>query len=253
MALDYRPIKKTKTSDLIVEEIWQLILAGDLKPGDKLPPERELVSKFGVSKVTLREALQTLEAYGHITRKRGAHGGTIVLDIAPANRLRPILDYLKLAGCTLEDLISARLTFEPVIAGLAAKRITPEGIRELREMLEQHENDFRIRGTSHYGWEFYLLLARQTGNPIFQIIEELLIRLLIDTEFALAIGDLNSKDKQRLYDKQSLADHKKAAAAVIGRNPVAARKAMIEHKQKWARLIREIDREKNKKRKKRAS
>jgi GntR family transcriptional repressor for pyruvate dehydrogenase complex len=58
----YSPIRKAKASDLIVEEIWAAILNGELKPGEKLPPERELVEQFAVSKVTLREALQSLEA-----------------------------------------------------------------------------------------------------------------------------------------------------------------------------------------------
>ena len=65
----YKPIKQKKTSDLIVREIWRLILKGDLKPGDKLPPERELGKRFEVSMVTLREALEfnrreALEAAG---------------------------------------------------------------------------------------------------------------------------------------------------------------------------------------------
>src|SRR5690242_7962008 len=75
----FRPIKKQKASDLIVEEIWKLILSGKLKPGDRLPPEHTLVERFQVSKVTLREALQTLETYGHITRRRGPGGGSVVL------------------------------------------------------------------------------------------------------------------------------------------------------------------------------
>ena len=240
MALDYKPIRKTKTSDLIVEEIWQLILKGELKPGDKLPPERELVSKFEVSKVTLREALQTLEAYGHITRKRGARGGSIVLDIAPTNGLRLILDYLKLKEYRLEDLICARLAFEPVIAEQAAQGITREGARQLRAVLEGYESDFQARGTSRYGWEFYLLLARLTKNPIYMVIEELLIRLLMDMEFSLSIGDLRSKDEQLSYDKQTLRDHKRIAAAIIAKNPAAARQEMIEHKKRWGRLIRKI-------------
>ena len=113
---EFRPIRRQKASDLIVEEIWKMILEGKLKPGDRLPPEHTLVERFQVSKVTLREALQTLETYGHITRKPGRGGGTIVLDIAPTRGIGLLANYMNLSGLSVEALMQARLLIEPLIA-----------------------------------------------------------------------------------------------------------------------------------------
>lgn len=233
----YRPILKSKTSDLIVQEIWRLILAGELKPGDKLPPERELVDKFQVSKVTLREALRTLEAYGHITRKRGARGGSTILDIAPTQGLNLLTDFLKLKKYSMDQLIEARLLFEPLIAELAAQRVTAKGVHQLQELIKEHERDFDVRGTSKAGWELEPLLARMTGNAVLGVIAELLMRLELDIEFSISINDLESTQEQAQYNKESLEAHKRIIAAVAARNPARARAEMIAHRKEWARLI----------------
>src|SRR6056297_1288436 len=109
----YKPIKVQRASDLVVKEIWKLILGGELKPGDKLPSERELVKKFEVSKVTIREALYKLQTYGHITKKRGQNGGSIVLDIVPEQGINVLLDYLNLKKYTIEQLVESRSAIEP--------------------------------------------------------------------------------------------------------------------------------------------
>jgi len=237
MSAKYLPIQKSKTSDLIVHEIWQLILSGELKPGDKLPPERELVGKFQVSKVTLREALRTLEAYGHITRKRGARGGSIVLDIAPTQGLNLLTDYLKAKNYSMEQLIEARLLIEPLLAGLAAARITAKGARQLQCLIKEHKREFETRGTSKYGWKLEPLLAAFSGNAVLAVIAELLMRLELDMEFAIEINDLESTQEQAQYNKESLRSHARIINAVISKNPTKARKAMTEHRQEWAKLI----------------
>jgi GntR family transcriptional repressor for pyruvate dehydrogenase complex len=233
----YRPITKSKTSDLIVQEIWRMIVAGELAPGDKLPPERELVDKFRVSKVTLREALGTLEAYGHITRKRGARGGTVILDVAPTQGLNLLTDFLKVKKYSIEQLIEARLLFEPLIAELAAQRVTAKGARQLQELAKEHEKDYEVRGTSKAGWELEPLLAKMTGNAVLGVIAELLMRLELDIEFSISIDDLESTQEQIQYNRESLQAHKRIIAAVTAGRPDRARAEMIAHRKEWARLI----------------
>jgi GntR family transcriptional repressor for pyruvate dehydrogenase complex len=222
----FKPIKKQKASDLIVEEIWKMILEGKLKPGDRLPPEFKLVERFQVSKVTLREALQTLETYGHITRKRGPGGGSVVLDIAPTMGISLLANYMNLSNLSIENLMEARLQIEPMIAEIAARRITEDGERRLRELLKAHEQDFQTHGGSRRGWEFYILLADLTGNRILKVIEELLIRLFMDAEFALSIGDIGMTDEEIAYNAEVLPANRRIADAVISRDPVRARQEM---------------------------
>jgi len=225
---DFKPIKKQKASDLIVEEIWKLILQGKLKPGDRLPPEFKLVERFQVSKVTLREALQTLENYGHITRKRGPGGGSIVLDIAPTMGISMLANYMSLSNLDIQHLMEARLLIEPAIAEAAARRITAAGTARLTRLLEEHEIDFRTHGGSKRGWEFYILLAELSGNSLLKVIEELLIRLFMDAEFSLSIGDIGMTPEEISYNAEVLPSNRRIAAAVIAGDPLRARQEMAQ-------------------------
>lgn len=237
---NYRPIKIERASDLIAKEIWNLILAGKLKPGDKLPSERELVKQFEVSKVTLREALNKLEAYGHITKKRGQSGGSIVLDIAPTQGIKILLDYLNAKKISLEELIATRDMIEPLIAAEAAKNRTNEDINELEDNLVTHKRDFEERGCSRCAWRFYLLLARFTQNEILRVIEELLIRIVLDKEFSLGISDLESNEEQMEYNKTAYYGQLHVAETIKSGNPQKAREAMDVLRRDWAKAIREI-------------
>ncbi len=224
----FKPIKKQKASDLIVEEIWKMILEGKLKPGDRLPPEFKLVERFQVSKVTLREALQTLENYGHITRKRGPGGGSIVLDIAPTMGISMLANYLSLTNLTIEHLMEARLLIEPAIAETAALRITEAGAAKLTRLLADHETDFKTHGGSKRGWEFYILLAELTGNRLLKVMEELMVRLFMDAEFSLSIGDIGMTAEEISYNAQVLPTNRRVAEAIIARDPARARQEMIQ-------------------------
>lgn len=222
----FRPIKKQKASDLIVEEIWKMILAGKLKPGDRLPPEHTLVERFQVSKVTLREALQTLETYGHITRRRGPGGGSVVLDLAPTMGIALLANYMSLAGLSLEELMETRRLVEPLIAETAAAGITEAGAARISALLDAHDKDFTMHGGSKRGWEFYILLADLTGNRLLKVIEELLIRLFMDAEFALAIGDIGMSEEEIAYNAQVLPANRRIADAVLAGDPSRARAEM---------------------------
>ncbi len=224
----FKPIKKQKASDLIVEEIWKLILDGKLKPGDRLPPEHTLVERFQVSKVTLREALQTLETYGHITRKRGPGGGSVVLDIAPTKGISLLANFLNLTSLSLDELMEARKLIEPVVAETAAARLDDQGAERLSALLDAHEKDFQTHGGSRRGWEFYILLAELTGNRLLKVIEELLIRLFMDAEFALSIGDIGMTPEEITYNAQVLPTNRRIADAVISGDPRRARAEMEE-------------------------
>jgi GntR family transcriptional regulator, transcriptional repressor for pyruvate dehydrogenase complex len=224
----FKPIKKQKASDLIVEEIWKMILAGKLKPGDRLPPEHTLVERFQVSKVTLREALQTLETYGHITRKHGPGGGSVVLDIAPTMGISLLANYLSLTNLSLAALMEARRVLEPMIAGTAAAHLSEEGAVRLNALLAEHEKDLKLHGGSKRGWEFYILLAELTGNRLLKVVEELLIRLFMDAEFALSIGDIGMTPEEIAYNAEVLPANRRIAEAVLSRDPARARSVMAE-------------------------
>ena len=236
----FKRIKPKKVSDLIVKEIWNLILKGELKPGDKLPPERELGKRFGVSMVTLREALQTLEAYGHISKKRGVNGGSKVLDIAPTKGINLIAEYLNSKKYSVEDLIEAKTLIDPIIGEVAHKKLNQKGKKALKALIEEHKKDFETRGASKCGWKFYTLMGELSGNPILTVIAELLTRLLIDLEFSIGISDLESPEAQDDYNRSAFESHKKVVEGFTSGNSSEAKKELQRNARCFARVLREI-------------
>jgi len=236
----YQPIERQKTANIIIHKIWNMILSGELKPGDRLPPERELMTIFNVSKASLREALQTLESYGHIKKKRGVDGGSVILPLLPDNGISLILNYLKQQKYTKEDLIEARLLIEPLIVELAARKIDEKGRQRLREAMAAHEKDYQVKGTSRLGWESNLVYSELTGNPILTVIEELLIRILLDLEFSLGMDDIECPERFKAYNHQSYTGHKRIIQELIDGNPEKSKAAAFEHKKRWGELLMDI-------------
>lgn len=215
MTEKYKPIDQKKASDLIVREIWRLIIDGKLKPGDKLPPERELTKKFNVSMVTLREALQTLTVYGHITKKRGAHGGSVILDVAPTKGINLLVDYIKAKNYKPEDLIEAKRLIEPLIGRLAKERLTDKGVEALAALIKEHQKDYESKGTSRRAYDLYALIGSLTKNPILAVISELFARLMMDIDFSIGVSDLESTEEEKDYNRAGLEAHRKIVDAFL--------------------------------------
>jgi DNA-binding FadR family transcriptional regulator len=106
--------------------------------------------------------------------------------------------------------------------------MSPEGEQRLERLLAEHEEDFRIHKGSRRGWEFYILLAELTGNQLLKVIEELLIRLFMDAEFSLSIGDVGMTQAEVTYNAQVLPANRRVADAVMSRDPARARREMTE-------------------------
>ena len=126
-----------RISEVIVEQVRLLIRQGQLLAGDRLPSERELCERFGVSRVTVREALRVLEANGLVEIRVGARGGAFVT--APSSRLvgEGIADLISLATLTAGEVTEARQVFELGIVGLVCERATDEDIAALYEICDR--------------------------------------------------------------------------------------------------------------------
>lgn len=122
----------------IVEQIRVLLHDGRLVPGDRLPSERELVRRFEVSRVTVREALRILETAGLITIKVGSRGGAFVTNPTSDQVGASLADLLSLSPMTAAEVTEARLVFELGIVPLVVERATTADIAALRRMTEEH-------------------------------------------------------------------------------------------------------------------
>src|SRR3954465_15866261 len=128
----FAPISVARASSSIDDQIRQAILTGKLDQGDRLPPERELAGQFGVSRVTVRDALRALEAMGLIEVRVGARGGAFVT--VPTGSLvgQTMSDMMMMSAITPEDIVEARLAVELGTVTLACARATEDDIARMR-------------------------------------------------------------------------------------------------------------------------
>jgi GntR family transcriptional regulator, transcriptional repressor for pyruvate dehydrogenase complex len=127
-----RPIRTGNVFEETVERLAHAVRLGVVAPGERLPAERDLAIRLGVSRATIREAVRTLQMAGLIETRRGRRGGSYVVDLASAGsepRARLVAQSL---GAALLDALDYRWSIEPAAAELAAERADPEGIARLR-------------------------------------------------------------------------------------------------------------------------
>lgn len=121
----FKPLPIVRTSELIEKDFKKAIINGKLRPGDKLPTEKQMAEEFGVSVVTLREALTALQVLGLIVKKKGRGGGVIVSEINNEALKDSLGHYLNFKDLLPQHLYEVRSIIEPRASRLAAKNITP--------------------------------------------------------------------------------------------------------------------------------
>ncbi|MEY8711051.1 transcriptional regulator PdhR [Mangrovibacter phragmitis] len=134
----YSKIRQPKLSDVIEQQLEYLILEGTLRPGEKLPPERELARQFDVSRPSLREAIQRLEAKGLLLRRQG--GGTFIQNNLWKSFSDPLAALLSDHPESQFDLLETRHALEGIAAYYAALRGTDEDLARIRECHESIES-----------------------------------------------------------------------------------------------------------------
>src|ERR1700747_1445211 len=123
-----------RISEIIVEQIRLLIQQGQLSPGDRLPPERDLCDRFGVSRVTVREALRMLESSGLVEIRVGARGGAFVTAPSSDRVGESLADLLTLSVISAADVTEVRMMLEAGIVPLVCERATEQDLADLTEI-----------------------------------------------------------------------------------------------------------------------
>jgi DNA-binding FadR family transcriptional regulator len=175
----FRAARQNRIFQDVVDQIQEAILGGTLKPGDMLPPERELKETFAISRGTLREALRVLEQKGLIEIRLGVNGGAVVKAEDTAGQFSDSLDLLiRFQKISLLHLAEFREGVEGTVAAVAAERAAKEDIRKLEALLEEARTHV-AQGAA--GWNDFLTvdkrfhqeLARITGNPIYIFVNKM--------------------------------------------------------------------------------
>ncbi len=130
----FRPVETKRASEAIFEQIRDLIVQGELHPGDRLPSERSMIEVFQRSRPTIREALRMLERAGYIRTMAGSNGA-VVMPPNDKNLENSLSDALSIGQISLDELAEYRAASESVTAGWAAQRRTEEDIRAMEAML----------------------------------------------------------------------------------------------------------------------
>lgn len=212
---------KVTLVDDVIRQIGNMIQTGQWVPGYQLPPERQLVSDFGVSRNTLREALKALSIMGVLESKQG--GGNFVSHDINRRIFTASLKFIKLQDQrSVFDLLEARRTIEVRTAYLAAQRVTPDLIHNLKQ------NNLKIiefikdpDEASKYDINFHHHIAKATGNVFY---EEIITTLYTPTVSLM-------RETSLMEDLVSLsADyHAQILAAIINRDPDGAAECMDRH------------------------
>ncbi len=163
----YQRIRQPKLSDVIEQELERLIVEGTLSPGQQLPPERELAKQFEVSRPSIREAIQRLEAKRLLTRRQG--GGTFVSENIWKSFSDPLLNLLSSHSETQLDLLEARHALEGIAAYFAAVRGTEEDFARIQASLERiskakSNND--VEAEAAEVMEFLIALTEAAHNVV---------------------------------------------------------------------------------------
>jgi DNA-binding FadR family transcriptional regulator len=129
--------RSRKTSELVAREIVRDIVEQRLQPGEMLPSEQAMLTRYGVGRPALREAIRVLEVHGLLRVKPGPGGGPVVGTVTGRAFGEMASLFFRLAGTTFRELIEARLELEPMAARVAAERRDPATVAALRALLER--------------------------------------------------------------------------------------------------------------------
>jgi GntR family transcriptional regulator, transcriptional repressor for pyruvate dehydrogenase complex len=213
----FNPVNDRRISELIVDQVRLLIRQQQLNPGDRLPSERELCERFGVSRVTVREALRVLEANGLLEIRVGARGGAFVTKPSKERVGEGIADLLTLSAVTASEATEARLLLEVGMIPLVCERADDDDIAALLDICDRQDaalaaGDYQINLSA----EFHSRLAECAHNSAIQMLSHsfrgpLLMSLERAQRTAPEMGRLGAKEHRGLVHAIQRHDAEEAA------------------------------------------
>lgn len=179
--MEFKEITPVRLYESAIEQIMDLVKKSELKPGDKLPPERKLAEKLSISRGSLREAFRVLESKGLIKSKAG--GGRFIREIRKNGHNSTENIILSLEKSSILELLEAREMFEVKIAKIAAQRATPEDIKLIEMALNKmkQKEELKDEKKTESDTEFHLAIASTSHNFVFVNIIKLHLDLLKET------------------------------------------------------------------------
>src|ERR1700726_559640 len=232
-ALKFRPIHTRRAFEEICQRIREQLALGVLKPGDKLPPERDLAQQLGVSRNVLREALRTLEMAGVLRLQKGVKGGAFIQE-GDTSRINDVVrDMLSLGTISVRELSEARIHVLDLLVRLAcanAQQADFEAIEVNIERTELATSEGRLLDRVECSREFYKLLALATRNKVIAMIVDSVTE--IHMRFVYAKVASSGAATPRLAEKR-----RQFLSALRTRDVLAAARLMRIHLESIQRML----------------
>jgi GntR family transcriptional regulator, transcriptional repressor for pyruvate dehydrogenase complex len=177
----FKKLHQGRMYEAITSQVMEAILRGDLTPNDKLPSEKELVEIFGVSRVTVREAIRSLEQMGIVEVRQGSNGGAFIREVDMDAILAQIANALRMTNLTIKQLSEVRAALESSTIFLyLPKVVTSSHCEALLANIEKAEtfarkNNFSKRLETNFN--FHSMLINLAENPLLSLMHKLVVDL----------------------------------------------------------------------------
>lgn len=225
---DFRIVRKIRISEEIIEQVRDLIVSGRLRPGDRLPSERELAQILHVGRSTVREAIRAMESMSLVKVRAGE--GTFLVSLDGNPEANSLAGHVLKSWDNQHQLFEVRRVIEPDLASLAARRATPQQLEEMRATLQaQAAAVERGENGMQADTRFHFLLAEAAGNDV-------LMRLMTDLMEMLQETRAHSLEATG-RPATSLRQHRAVLRAIQAREPKAAERRMLEHLRDMENLV----------------
>jgi len=228
----FKSVRADRISQAIIDQIKEAIFQKKLTVGDKLPSERQLMEQFETSRVTVREALRTLEYSGILEIKRGNQGGAFVRDpnIKFVNNF--LQDMFSMGNIKVGDLTEARMAVEPYSVKLASERIKEDSLDQIKQNILETEECLKRnnpRDARLLNLEFHRIIAQASENPV--------ILFMIDSIMDIMENNISSILLSAEPVESTIHFHEEIYQAIKNHHPEKAEDLMLRHIQEIQRTL----------------
>jgi len=238
----FRPVTSVRLSQGIVEQVEQALASGELRPGQRLPSERELVVQFGASRSTVREALRVLESTGVVRSRPGDPHGPEILPYSPGGLVKQMTLLARASEMSLAELIGSRMILDSAANRLAARLRSAEELAGMEAALEvmRAAVDEGYAAFSEADVAFHEAVAAASRNTLIQVCNAVVRGVVL----SLISDKLSRARNSRALMRRSLRHHEEVLAAIrAGDGVLAARASRRSLYDYYAGYLAKADRE----------
>jgi len=200
----FKSVRSDRVSQVIIDQIKEAIFQKKLKIGDKLPSERQLTEQFETSRVTIREALRTLEHFGILEIRRGVDGGAFVRDPQGKVVNNFLQDMFSMGNIKVSQLTEARMAVEPFSAKVVSKRIKEHSLAQIRHNIAEAKECLKRKNFGDarlLNLEYHRLIAHAAENPVIFFIVDSVMDIMENNIEGIFLANEQVKHTLQFHEK----------------------------------------------------